>query len=459
MSWSIVKIGAVLKQYRIEHRVQNDTMYKQVSILNDGSVVLRGEKIGKDIGRKRQFLIDVKKYPQTLIFTRQLLLQGSIGFANNEVHNCIVTENMPMFSVDTSKVDIDFFVLFIKSDVFRKQVRRIELNGSAQKSIHEKTFLQLEIPFPSLKEQREIIRTYSKFDSQNLVVRTEVKKQHDLIKQLRQAFIKDALHGKLVKQNAKEGNAIDLLEKIKSEKKKLIEQKKIRQGKIQEAELQNEILFDIPKNWVWCKLDEICWNITDGTHITPTYTTNGRVFLSAQNIKPFRFMPEHHKFVSEEAYQDYIRNRKAEKGDILVTRVGAGIGEAAIIDREIDFCFYVSLGLVQHFQKFVDSEYLTFVFNSPYGVQYAKGNISSKGGSAGNFNLGRIRSFLIPLPPLAEQKRIVKKLEDVMNLCEELKTTITDSQNYTNQLLQVALKDALQPKEKNELICLENHEN
>jgi type I restriction enzyme S subunit len=56
-------------------------------------------------------------------------------------------------------------------------------------------------------------------------------------------------------------------------------------------------------------------------------------------------------------------------------------------------------------------------------------------------------NLLIPLPPLSEQKRIVKKLEEVMNLCEELKTTITDNQNYTDQLLQVALKDALQMKE------------
>ncbi len=58
MSWKIVKLGKILKQYRIEHWVQNDKIYKQVSILNDGSVVLRGEKIGKDIGRKRQFIID-----------------------------------------------------------------------------------------------------------------------------------------------------------------------------------------------------------------------------------------------------------------------------------------------------------------------------------------------------------------------------------------------------------------
>jgi len=84
MSWKTVKISEVLKQYRIEHMVQNDKTYKQVSILNNGNVVLRGEKIGKEIGRKRQFIIDIQKYPNTLIFTRQLLLQGSIGLANQD---------------------------------------------------------------------------------------------------------------------------------------------------------------------------------------------------------------------------------------------------------------------------------------------------------------------------------------------------------------------------------------
>lgn len=228
-----------------------------------------------------------------------------------------------------------------------------------------------------------------------------------------------------------------------TEKQKLIGEKKIKQGKFQEAALQNEIVFDIPKNWVWCNLDDICSNITDGTHQTPTYTSNGRIFLSAQNIKPFRFMPEDHKYVSEEAYQDYIKNRKPEKGDILVARVGAGIGEAAVIDHNIDFCFYVSLGLVQPFKVSIDSYYLTYVFNSPYGVKYSKGNISSKGGSAGNFNLGRIRSFLIPLPPLPEQKRIVSELERQLAQTKELKNHIISNQQSTEQLLKALLRQVL----------------
>ena len=155
MCFKTVKIGSVLKQYRIEHWVQNDRIYKQVSILNDGNVVLRGEKIGKEIGRKRQFIIDMDKYPKTLIFTRQLLLQGCIGIATNEVNGCIATENMPMFSIEG--IEPDFLSFFIKTELFKIQVRSLETSGTAQKSLHERQFLELGIPLPTTKEQKEII--------------------------------------------------------------------------------------------------------------------------------------------------------------------------------------------------------------------------------------------------------------------------------------------------------------
>lgn len=443
MSWRKVKLAEILNQYRIEHIVQDDRVYKQISIINDGRVIVRGEKVGKEIGRKRQFRVDVDRYPHTLIFTRQLLLQGSIGIANNDVNQCIVTENMPMFSVDDSKVDIKFLALFIKSEEFKSQVKRIELSGSAQKSIHERTFLELDINLPTIKEQKDITNSFALFNITNSLLNTEIIYEQDKINLLRKAFLKEAMQGKLVPQNPDNEPASELLKKIKAKKDLLYASGKIRKGGIQEAELQEEILYDIPKSWVWCKLDDLCFNITDGTHQTPTYVHKGRIFLSAQNIKPFRFMPEVHKLVSEEAYQTYTKTTKPEKGDLLVARVGAGIGEAAVIDRNIDFCFYVSLGLIQPFKEFTNSEFLTYVFNSPYGVKYAKGNISSKGGSAGNFNLGRIRSFLIPLPPLIEQQRIVAKLDQLMTICDELDQNIQQNQKYAQELMKVALKEAL----------------
>jgi len=266
------------------------------------------------------------------------------------------------------------------------------------------------------------------------------------VRQLRQALFLDAIQGKIVEQFDGDGNALELLEKIKLLKDELLQENKIKIGKLQDSQFQETKLFNIPSNWSWCNLDDLCFNVTDGTHQTPTYTREGIPFLSAQHVKPFKFTPDNKKFVSYAAYLECIKNKKPEIGDILITRVGA-IGEAAVINQEIDFAFYVSLGLVQPFKKFVNSKYLELVINSPYGTAYSKGNVSSKGSSAGNYNLGRLRSFLIPLPPLPEQNRIVKKIEQLMQLCDELQYSIQQSKIENEKLLQGALRDALKKKE------------
>jgi type I restriction enzyme, S subunit len=144
------------------------------------------------------------------------------------------------------------------------------------------------------------------------------------------------------------------------------------------------------------------------------------MFLSAQNVKPFKFMPEKHRFVSEEHYQGYVKSRKPEKGDVLLTRVGAGIGEAATIDQDLDFAIYVSLGLVRPMRGFVFSDYITLWLNSPDGTEKSRQYTYGKGVSQGNLNLSLIRNFLVPLPPLAEQRRIVAKVDELMALVDQL---------------------------------------
>lgn len=344
---------------------------------------------------------------------------------------------------DKTKLSAEFLYRYLDFNKEKELVGR--MRGMANVTLPMKEIADVEIPLPPIEHQKKLIEEFQKLETANNQITTELSHQLDLVRQLRQAFLREAMQGKLVPQDTADEPAEILLEKIKAEKEKLIAEKKIKLGKIQEPE-KEQVLFDIPSNWLWCILDDICVSITDGTHQTPTYTQTGRVFLSAQNVKPFRFMPENHKFVSEEAYNDYIRGRKAEKGDLLVARVGAGIGETAVIDKDIDFAFYVSLGLVKPFQDFLHSDYLAMILNSPFGVNYAKGNISSKGGSAGNFNLGRIRSFPVSLPPLAEQKRIVEKLEKLMKYCDELEANIRESKANAESLLQVALKEALEPK-------------
>ena len=345
---------------------------------------------------------------------------------------------------DSKTLSAEYLYRFL--DLNREEELVGRMRGMANVTLPMKEIANIEVPLPPLDEQLKFVAEYKDLETAKNTLSSEIDHQLDLIKQLRQSFLREAMQGKLVPQLKEDGNAKDLLAQIKAEKDKLIAEKKIKKGKLQEAEVLDELIFNIPESWSWCKLDDICYNITDGTHQTPTYVENGRIFLSAQNIKPFRFMPEVHRFVSEEAYQQMIKNKTPEKGDILIARVGAGIGEAAVIDKNIDFCFYVSLGLVQIFKQHLNSDYLVNVINSPYGVLYAKGNISSKGGSAGNFNLGRIRSFMIPLPPLAEQNRIVKKLEELMKYCDELEENIKRAKEENEKLLQQVLREALTPK-------------
>ncbi|MCB0516837.1 MAG: restriction endonuclease subunit S [Bacteroidetes bacterium] len=342
-------------------------------------------------------------------------------------------ENLP--------VDLKFYHILFNE--LKDEIVRNTKAGTSKEAIGLGSFGKYQLPYFDIDTQIEIKNRFVKSEDLKSDLSNELNYQVELVKKLRQQLLQDAVQGKLVEQNPKDEPASELLKKIKAEKEKLIAEKVIKQGKIQEAEKQEELLFEIPDNWVWCNLDEISKNITDGTHQTPTYTKEGRIFLSAQNIKPFKFMPEEHKFVSEETYQEIIKNRKPEKGDILIARVGAGIGEAAVINQEIEFCFYVSLGLVQPFKEYLNTEYLALVINSPYGVKYAKGNISSKGGSAGNFNLGRIRSFLIPLPPLAEQNHIVQKLDELMHYCNELEASIKQSESQNEKLLKQVLREAL----------------
>ncbi|MFA0026691.1 restriction endonuclease subunit S, partial [Vibrio sp. 10N.261.49.A5] len=162
------------------------------------------------------------------------------------------------------------------------------------------------------------------------------------IDQLKQTILQLAVMGKLVPQDPNDEPAVKLLERIAEEKAQLIKEKKIKKQKALPPISDDEKPFELPNGWCFSHMQDLCSLITDGTHQTPKYTDEGRPFISAQCVKPFRFMPENCRYVSEEHYQSYIKNRNPEYEDILLSRVGAGIGEAAMIDTDLEFAIYVS---------------------------------------------------------------------------------------------------------------------
>ena len=296
--------------------------------------------------------------------------------------------------------------------------------ATAQPGLAVANIIKVLIPLPSLAEQKRIVAKIEELLP--LIDRYEKawSRLEDFNKRfpvdMQKSILQMAIQGKLVEQRPEEGTGEELFQQIQAEKQKLIMEGKIKREKPLPEISEDEIPFDIPESWKWCRLSEIC-NVTDGTHQTPHYVEKGRPFISAQNIKPYRFMPEIYRCVSEEDYLNYNKNVSPEKGDILMTRVGAMIGEAAIINVDMEFSIYVSLTLIKCYQKNFDMSYLLHVLNSPHGRKLAEKKTLGKSASQGNLNLVFIREFLIPLPPLAEQKRIVAKLEEILPLCDKLK--------------------------------------
>lgn len=258
---------------------------------------------------------------------------------------------------------------------------------------------------------------------------------------LKQTILQLAVMGKLVPQNPDDEPAAKLLERIAAEKAQLIKDKKIKKQKPLPAICENE--QSLPKGWSTSYMQDITKVVTCGIASTPKYKEEGRIFLSAKNVKPYKFMPEDHKFVDEETFRKVTQNANPEKGDILLTRVGAGIGEAAVVDIEIEFAFYVSLTLLKPFQNHLDSNFLLLWLNSPQGTKKSIDNIYGRGVSAGNLNVNQVRGFVVPIPPLEEQHRIVAKVDELMTLCDQLKARLTDAQTTKLHLTDAIVEQAL----------------
>ena len=255
---------------------------------------------------------------------------------------------------DDKKIDLEYFKYFVKSPAFLDVLKQ-QVKGGIKTEIKPKHLLPLEISIPDLSTQKAIVENLSHQLKKNEDLLQEIEKQKSLAKQLRQNILQDAIEGKLTEEWRKnnpvvKGNpdfdAEALFEKIQEEKKKC------KNEKLQEPIFEEEL--DIPSNWKYPSLFEITRQITDGTHMTPSYVKNGEIFLSAQNVKPFRFIPENHKYVSKTDFDVYRNNRMPEINDILMARVGAGIGEAAVIDTNLQFAFYVSLCLIKIFPKILN---------------------------------------------------------------------------------------------------------
>lgn len=442
MSWKFVKIKKVLKQYRVTHIVENDREYKQVTISKHDGVKFRGTKKGKDIGRKRQFIIDLKQYPNTLMLVRQGVYEGAIGIAPPEVDECIATENMPMFSIEG--INIDYLNLIIQSPYFKEELEKIPTTGSAQKSIHERQILEIEIPYPSQEEQELIVDSFKKNHDALNEITTEVTHQLDLVKQLRQSFLREAMQGKLVPQDPNDEPASVLLEKIKAEKERLIKEKKIKKQKPLPQITEEEIPFKIPENWVWSRLGD-SGDLKRGKSKHRPRNDNklfeGGEYPFIQTGDVARSKSNGYIIETINGYYNDFGLAQSEIQPIgtLCITIAANIAECGFLG--FDACAPDSIVCFSSLDSTIDKYAFYYLIEAREEIEKYAPATAQK-----NINLGILNSLLIPVPPLSEQQRIVTKLEELMAYCDELEASIKENQQQNELLLQQVLREALEPK-------------
>lgn len=275
------------------------------------------------------------------------------------------------------------------------------------------TFLaKMVIPLPPLEEQKRIVAKIEKLmplvdeyaESYNRLQKID----NEFEDKLKQSVLRYAMEGKLVKQDPSDEPASELIKKIENKKAELIKEGKIKKSKKLPAITDDEKPFDIPDSWEWVRLDTVL-DVRDGTHDTPKYVENGIPLITSKNISNGHLDFSNIKYISEKDFTEINKRSNVEKGDIIFAMIGS-IGNPVIVDTDRKFGIK-NVALLKNINHSLD---MNFVLHYLYLLENLW--IKNASGAVQKFiSLKKIRASLIPFPPLEEQKRIVAKIEKIMN--------------------------------------------
>ena len=277
-------------------------------------------------------------------------------------------------------------------------------------------------------------------------------------KKLRQKILNLAIHGKLVPQDPNDEPASVLLERIKAEKERLVKEGKIKRSKksakTSDTPHYGNMPFNIPDNWVWITIEEICSKIGSGS--TPkgsNYSVNGIPFFRSQNVYNDRLVYDDIKYISEEVHQK-MKGTEVLANDLLLNITGGSLGRCAVVPADFN-CGNVSQHVCIMRPILVEPKYFHALVLSSYFAKSMKITGSGREGLP-KYNL---EQMAFPLPPLTEQQRIVTEIERWFTLIDQIEQGKTDLQTTIKQakskILDLAIHGKLVPQDPNDEPAIE----
>ena len=366
-----------------------------------------------------------KQFPKIMLDTKCMLLSivgasiGNIGIYPGQPLAMIGGAICKVTLIDDKLYDYLYY--FLQSPLGQQEIKK-NLKATAQGTITVQDVREILIKIPPIAEQKRIVARIEELLP--LIDRYEKawNQLEDFNKRfpgdMQKSILQMAIQGKLVEQRPEEGTGEELYHQIQREKQALIKAGKIKNEKPLSEITEDEIPFDIPESWKWVRLSRLASVIVDCPHSTPHYYENSTGYVAidtncidaAGNITGWRY-------VDKETYLERIMRLQPLPDDIVYTREGS-ICRAAILPPNEKVCLGQRVMLIRC-PNGVLVDYLKMILMAPQTVSAL--TAKQKGIGAKHVNVADVCNLVLPLPPTAEQKRIIAKLGLLLPLCRRLK--------------------------------------
>jgi type I restriction enzyme S subunit len=337
----------------------------------------------------------------------------------------------------TFPIDLKFYHIIF--NLYRNEIVTATKAGTSKEAIGLKVFGEYELPYFDILIQRKVKEEFGLAEALKNNLFDEYSRQLILLENLNQAILQEALQGKLVPQDPKEEPASELLKRIKAEKAK-----SGKKDKPLPPIKPEEIPFEIPESWLWCRLGEVT-NIQRGSSPRPkgdpryfakTKTIYNWITISdITNFCENNVLLQTREFLTAEGSK---HSRYVGINEFIIAVSGSTTGKCCITG--VEGYIYDGLAVAKIIENIIDARYLLNYMMCLYSTI----NNSKTGASFPNINTDYLNNLVFPLPPLAQQIRINSEIEKQLAKTKQLEEHIIANQEATEQLLKALLHQAFE---------------
>lgn len=433
-SWEWVRLGNISSYAETKQKVNATSADSSIwgldlEDIEKGGRLLEYKTVGerKAVGDKTVFTKGDILYSKLRPYLLKILVAPDDG---------ICTPEIVPFRV-YGGIDPSYIVNYLKSPYVDNLINSITY-GVKMPRVGTETMTSLLVPIPPLEEQRRIVEKIDEVASAVSAYDVAYQKNEALNstfpEALKKSILQEAVQGKLVPQDPSDEPAEALLEHIRAEKQRLVKEGEIKKDKhesvifrrdnshyekrgSEELCIDDDIPFDIPDNWIWTRLQNICSLIGDIDHNMPKSVPadEGVLFLSAKDLLDDGTInfTQNVKFISRADFERLSRKALPQKHDIIYSRIGAALGKARLVETDREFLVSYSCCVVR--PLLVYPQYIRYYLESPQILLHSIKARQSIG--VPDLGMGEIKKYLVALPPYNEQVRIVEQLEVLLGRC------------------------------------------